>query len=149
MPVKKANAYMRSTLVTYIKKKLIDYNVYAAKRYNGVDIAKNRKNRIVTNFAVGKRGARALTTYITKYITKNEGTFTHLAWHNSRGFSKLFTGVTFTIQEFKELSGLYPHVRRHSAINREFFQFHPWLNGPPAALEHELFKLNSFIQNLN
>lgn len=149
LPVKKANAYMRSALVNCARSGEINYNVYAAKRYNGVDIAKNRKNRIVTNFAVGKRGARALTTYITKYITKNDGTFTHLAWHNSRGFSKLFTGVTFTVHEFVSVCDLRKFVRSQSVISNEYFQWHPWINGPPVALSNELFKLNSFIQHLN
>lgn len=149
MPVKKANGYMRAALVTASKRGEIPFNVWQCKRYNGVDISKNRKERRVTNFAQGKRGRRALISYITKYITKNEGKFTFLAWHNSRGFSQLFTGVTFTLEEFCNVYALAKFVRRHSAIKTEFFQFHPWVNGPPPALENELLKLNSFIQNLN
>ena len=149
MPVKKANTYMKSALVTCAKLGQINYNVYQCKRYNGVDISKNRKNRKVTNFALGKRGQRALVSYITKYITKNDGKFTHLAWHNSRGFSQLFTGITFTVDEFQNVCKLSSFVRRYSAINNTYFQYHPWVNGPPPGLEQELQKLNSFIQNLN
>jgi len=149
MPVKKANAYMASALVTASKAGEITFSKYQCKRYNGVDIAKNRKEKKVTNFANGKRGQRALTSYITKYITKNNGKFTHLAWHNSRGFSQLFTGVTFTVDEFVNVFKLSGYVRRYSAINNEYFQYHPWTNGPPGSLQGELLKLNSFIQNLN
>lgn len=149
MPVKTANAYMRAALVTACKRGEIPFTVWQCKRYNGVDISKNRKEKRVTNFALGKRGRRALISYITKYITKNEGKFTFLAWHNSRGFSQLFTGVTFTLEEFCNVYALAKFVRRHSAIKTEFFQFHPWVNGPPPTLETELLKLNSFIQNLN
>ena len=149
MPVKTANRYMVSCLVTCSKNKEIDYSLYQCKRYNGVDIAKNRKEKKVTNFALGRRGRRALTTYLTKYITKNDGEFTHLAWHNSRGFSELFTGVTFTVNEFTTVYNFTVFVCRHSAISNEYFQFHPWVNGPPPQLEGELLKLNSFIQNLN
>ena len=149
MPVKVANRYMVSCLVTCAKNKEIDYSLYQCKRYNGVDIAKNRKEKKVTNFAMGKRGRRALVSYITKYITKNDSTFENLAWHNSRGFSQLFTGVTFTFEEFQNVYKLTVFVRRHSAINNEYFQYHPWINGPPPQLEGELTKLNSFIQNLN
>ena len=140
---------MRSCLASCSKAGEIEFSVFQCKRYNGVDIAKNRKEKKVTNFALGKRGRRALVTYITKYITKNDATFEHLAWHNSRGFSQLFTGITFTVEEFCNVFKLSGYVRRYSAINNEFFQFHPWLNGPPGPVEGELLKLNSFIQNLN
>jgi hypothetical protein len=149
MPVKRANGFMRSCLETCAKAGEIVYSVFLCKRYNGVDISKNRKERQVTNFARGKRGRRALISYLNKYITKNDGSFTHLAWHNSRGFSQLFTGVTFTLEEFCETFALLKFVRRHSAIKNSYFQFHPWVNGPPPSLETELLKINSFIQNLN
>lgn len=149
LPVKTANGYMRSCLASSCKAGEIDYSVFQCKRYNGVDIAKNRKERKVTNFALGKRGRRSLIGYITKYVTKNNGTFEHLAWHNSRGFSQLFTGVTFTLDEFCNVYKLVDFVRRYSAIKNQYFQFHPWTNGPPPNLEGELLKLNSYIQNLN
>lgn len=143
-----ANRAMAGTLANASRKQQIDYSIHQCKRYNGVDIAKNRKEKKVTNFALGKRSKRALTTYITKYITKNRGTFSHLAWHNSRGFSALFTGVTFTMDEFQNVFGLVPWVRRHSAIRNEYFTFFPWINDPPEALVNELTKLNRFINSL-
>jgi hypothetical protein len=149
MPVKKANAYMGSALVTCAKKGEIAYSVYLCKRYNGVHISKDKAGKQALNFANGKRGRRALIGYLSKYITKNDGSFSHLAWHNSRGFSQLFTGVTFTLEEFCETFALSKFVRRHSAIKNLYFQFHPWINGPPPSLEAELLKLNSYIQNLN
>ncbi len=149
MNAKVANREMMICLCNASKSGEIDYNIHACKRYNGVDISKNRKNRIVTNFALGKRGRRALTNYITKYIPKNDGVFTHLAWHNSRGFSMLFTGITFTFDEsrHKFMWRFYTHSR--AAVQNEYFAFYPWINGPPGQIEGELLKLNSFIQNLN
>lgn len=149
MNAKIANREMMICLCTASKAKQIDYSIHACKRYNGVDIAKNRKEKKVTNFALGKRGRRALTNYITKYITKNQGTFTHLAWHNSRGFSCLFTGVTFTVDEFVNVFKLSGMVRKYSAISNDFFQYHPWINGPPGTIEGELCKINHFVQNMN
>lgn len=102
LPVRYANGAMQTILKSLCKKGLVPFTVAQCKRYNGVDIAKNRNTKRVTNFAI-KKGARALITYLTKYITKNDETFTHLAWHNSRGFSSLFTGVTFTRDEFNKL----------------------------------------------
>jgi len=149
MWVKQANREMMVCLCNASKAGEIDYNLHACKRYNGVDIAKNRKLKKVTNFANGRKGRRALTNYITKYISKNNDTFTHLAWHNSRGFSMLFTGVTFTYEESREKYNWRFYAHSRAAIDNEYFKYFPWINGPPQNLEGELIKLNSFIQNLN
>lgn len=144
-----ANRAMASILAGASRRGEIDHNVYACKRYNGVDISKNRKTRKVTNFAEGKRGRRALIGYISKYITKNDGEFSHLAWHNSRGFSQLFTGVTFTFEEFQNVYALVPFVRRQSAIRNEYFMYFPWLSDPPPQLVGELVKLNWYVNDLS
>jgi hypothetical protein len=148
MSVQYANNMMRTTLRTFSKRGEIPFSVYACKRYNGVDIAKNRKTRRVTNFAI-KKGTRALITYLTKYVTKNDTAFSHLAWHNSRGFSSLFTGVTFTIQEFVQ-HGFHQLIdrRKDKRFSTEYFIFIPWLSDPPAAITQHLYALNSYIQYL-
>lgn len=143
MDVFKANKLMRTVLTTFAKKGLMNYSRYQAKHYNGVDIAKNRKTRRVTNFAI-KKGYRALSYYLAKYVTKNDATFNHLAWHNSRGYSALFTGVTFTKSEFIA-GGCYQYINRKSIINNEFFMFFAWLNDPPAKLIGHLAELNSYV----
>lgn len=149
MSVKRANREMMVTICNEIRAGGISYNLQAAKRYNGVDIAKNRQTRKVTNFALGKRGRRSLVGYLTKYVTKNNGQFSHLAWHNSRGFSMLFTAVTFTYEESRHVWGWRFYCHSRPAIQNEYFLFYPWINGPPAPVEGELMKLNSYIQNLN
>lgn len=143
MSVVLANRYMRTTLTTYSKKGLINYSVFQAKRYNGVDIAKNRKTGRVTNFAI-KKGTRALSFYLTKYVTKNDAGFPHLAWHNSRGFSALFTGITFTVQEFLKV-GFDRLLFRKSVLNNQFFMFFPWAKDPPDLIIDHLHDLNSYI----
>jgi hypothetical protein len=131
------------------------YYLPCIAKYNGVDICKNRKTNRVVNFAV-KKGSRALATYLTKYITKNNAgvpdetghievpAFTHLAWHNSRGFSCLFTGVTFTIAEFNAL-GFRPFLNGVRKFEMNFATFIPWLYGPPPELYDHLFNLNSTV----
>jgi hypothetical protein len=148
MSVKYANGMMQTTLKTFSKRGEIPFSVYACKRYNGVDIAKNRKTKRVTNFAI-KKGTRALITYLTKYVTKNDTAFSHLAWHNSRGFSSIFTGVTFTIQEFVKF-GFHDLIdrRKEKRFSTEYFTFVPWLNDPPTLITEHLYKLNSYIQSL-
>lgn len=145
MPVQRANAMMQGTLKTFSKRGEIPFSVWQCSRYNGVDIAKHRTTRRVTNFA-NKKGSRALGTYLTKYVTKNDTKFSHLAWHNSRGYSALFTGVTFTLQEFKtHRFGFFLNRTRIFEIG-DFAKFIPWLYDPPPLVMDHLFQLNSYIQ---
>lgn len=150
MPVKKINAMMAGTLKKFAAKNLIPFSVYQCRKYNGVDIAKNRKTRKVVNFAV-KKGSKALVTYLTKYVTKNDTGFSHLAWHNSRGYSSIFTGVTFTIPEFNSRFKFrnYLHRDRSKWFENDYFFFAPWGDwGPPPELETHLFQVNSMLQEL-
>lgn len=146
MPAKRVNAMMRGTLTTYARRGLLPCNAYAIRRYNGVDLAKNRKTKRVTNFAI-KKGSRALVTYLTKYVTKNDGGFSNLAWHNSRGYSAIFTGLAFTVDEFKN-NGFHLLLKREARFDTEFFTFIPWFAEPPDRLVSHLFELNSYIQSL-
>lgn len=144
MPVHRANAMMAGTLKTFARRGLIPASVHECRRYNGVDIAKNRKTRRVTNFAV-KKGSRALSTYLTKYVTKNSATFEHLAWHNSRGYSALFTSITFTVAEFRQHRfGFF--INRTRILTSEYAKFIPWLDDPPPLLQDHLYRLNTYLQ---
>lgn len=149
MPVQRANAMMRGTLRTFAKRGDIAYSVYSPQiaKYNGVDISKHRTTKRVTNFAI-KKGAKALSVYLTKYVTKNDSEFEQLAWHNSRGFSCLFTSVTFTIAEFKKF-GFGPFLNRIRVFEMRFAKFIPWLYGPPPLLLDHLYQLNSYIQTVS
>lgn len=147
LSVTAANGVMRVTLATAAKRKEIPFNVYQCKRYNGVDIAKNRKTRRVTNFAI-KKGSRSLAYYLTKYVTKNDESFNHLAWHNSRGFSSLFTGITFTTNEFLGY-GFRQLVKPGVIIDNEYFMFFAWVADPPYAVTKHLYQINSWIQEQN
>ncbi len=145
MHVQRANAMMAGTLKTFARRGELPYSVHQCARYNGVDISKNRKTKRVTNFA-NKKGSRALSHYLTKYVTKNDEQFTHLAWHNSRGYSQLFTGVTFSVEEFKKFSfGFFLDRRRVFEIG-DFARFIPWISYPPPLFEEHLYKVNSFVQ---
>ncbi len=169
MNVTRANALMRGTLKNLAKKGLVpgavcngkngeQYYLPSIAKYNGVHISRNKKTGQIINFAV-KRNSRALATYLTKYITKNNAgvpddfgqvgipAFTHLAWHNSRGFSCLFTGITLTIAEFDAL-GLRPYLNKVRKFTMNFATFVPWLYGLPPILHDHLFNLNSSIQAL-
>jgi hypothetical protein len=157
MNVQRANAMMRTTLKTLARRGSMPgavcdhktdavYFLPCVAKYNGVDICKHRKTKRVINFAL-KKGSSSLANYLTKYITKNDSEFPHLAWHNSRGFSCLFTGITCTLDEFKK-AGFGGYLNRVRLFKMNFAVFQPWLYGPPKAVMDHLFTLNSTIQKL-
>lgn len=155
MNVQRANNMMRGTLKTYAKRgdipgavtdrrsQRVNY-LNCIANYNGVDISKHRKTNRPINFAI-KKGSRALASYLTKYVTKNDSEFEHLAFHNSRGFSALFTGVTFTFKEFNNFK-FGPFLNRVRVFEMNYATFIPWLYGPPPLLEDHLYKLNTHLQ---
>lgn len=144
MCVYKANAMMQGTLKTFARRGVLPYSALACARYNGVHITKDKKTKRVVNFMEKKR-QRALANYLTKYITKNDESFTHLAWHNSRGYSSVFTCCTLTVQEFRR-HGMDYYLDRRNIFKMEFAVFIPWIHGPPPVFADHLFRLNSYIQ---
>lgn len=174
MPVGRANAAMRTILRNLAKKGLVPgavpvkkgatlngktdcYYLPCIAKYNGVHISRNKRGDVI-NFAL-KKASKALAGYLTKYITKNDAGvlddngneimpgFPRLAWHNSRGFSCLFTAVGFTISEFRRF-GFGAYLNRTRVIKMEFATFVPWLIEPPPHLLKHLFLLNSYIQTI-
>jgi hypothetical protein len=146
MNVQKANKFMRASIMHSINKGEISYSRLDAMRYNGVDIAKDRKTRRVINFAKGNK-QKSLTNYLTKYITKNNSTFTHLAWHSSRGYSNLITAVRFTWNEYSK-GNVERMLDNDTPIIHEYYTFRRWKGAPPKDLLTYLGCLNHSIQTL-
>ena len=148
-----ANRAMRVILCNQVRKGKLDWNLQAAKKYNGVDIGKDRNTKKVVNFGEPKKRAR-LVSYITKYISKGKKArddepekkgFPHLAWHNSRGFSSMFTGVSLTAIEGKFL-GIRKMVNLARKFVKEFFAWIPWAtNNPPKFFTEMLRSVNQKI----
>jgi len=144
--VKKANRFMRACLFTCIDNKEIVYSREAAKNYNGVDIAKDRKTKRVINFAKQKK-AKSLTNYLTKYISKNNGKFTHLAWHSSRDYSNLIIAVRLTESEYLTC-GIKNYISEAKPIENEWFTFFRWKGEPPKDLLKYLAHINQVAMSL-
>lgn len=126
--VKKANKFMRACLFTSIDNNEIKYSRQDALKYNGVDIAKNRKTRRVTNFAKHKN-EKNLISYLTKYVTKNDAEFYHLAWHGSRDYSNLIISVRMTSREFL-VDVIRNFINEEPLFVTEWFNFYKWKKGP-------------------
>jgi len=144
--IRRANRFMRAAIMRCIDQKLINWTRDAAKKYNGVDIAKDRKTGRVINFAKQKK-ARSLEKYLTKYVTKNDGSFKRLAWHCSRGYSELITHVNVTMEEFMR-SGFKELLHPSAKLKSDFFEFIPWRNEPPPELMQHMAYCNTIIRKL-
>jgi hypothetical protein len=144
MNVQRANKYMRASIMHSINKGEVQYSRSEASKYNGVDIAKDRQTRRVTNFAK-KNKERSLSNYLTKYVTKNDGSFQHLAWHSSRGYSNLVTAVRFTWKEYQK-SNTENLLDNNNSLNSEYYTFRRWKGSPPKDLLMYLGLLNQGIQ---
>lgn len=144
--VQKANRFMRACIFTSIDNGEINYSRTQAKNYNGVDIAKDRNTKRVINFAK-KNKQKSLVNYITKYVTKNNGTFTHLAWHSSRDYSNLITSIRITMEEYIS-SGFISRLQVKPTIISEWFSFFAWSSEPPSNLLAYLSFVNSKARSL-
>lgn len=146
MCIKKANRFMRACIMYSIDKKEIPWSRDKAKNYNGVDIAKDRKTRRVINFAKEHK-QKALSNYLTKYITKNDEKFDHLAWHSSRGYSNLVIAVRFTNKEVMH-SKLRYLIQKEEPLETEYYIHYRWKGSPPKDLLLYLSNINQAIQQI-
>lgn len=144
MDVKKSNRFMRAAIMYSIDKGEIKWTRDQAKNYNGVDICKDRKTRRVTNFAKQNK-QKALANYLTKYCTKNDSTFSHLAWHSSRGYSNLVIAVRFTESEFQR-SNTINLLNTENPLQTEYYLHYRWKGLPPKDLMVYLQLINQHIQ---
>jgi hypothetical protein len=138
--VQKANKFMRACIMHSINNGEINYSRIEAKNYNGVDISKNRKTRRVTNFAQ-KKNEKSLINYITKYVSKNNESFNHLAWHSSRDYSNLITAVRFTDKEYERVI-FKQSISGEITFESEWFVFYKWIKEPPEILMRYLASTN-------
>lgn len=145
MNVQKANKFMRASIMHSINNGEVKYSRTDAMRYNGVDIAKDRKTKRVTNFAKQKK-EKSLSNYLTKYVTKNDSSFTHLAWHSSRGYSNIITAVRFTWDEYSK-GHTESLLDNEKPLIAEYFTFRRWKGHPPKDLLTYLGLLNQEIQS--
>jgi hypothetical protein len=140
MGVQRANAFMKESICNMIRRgEITNWSLHAAKRYNGVDIAKDRKTKKVVNFSDhGKQ--RSLARYLTKYVTKNETKLYRLPWHCSRDWSAMIVGVALTREEVgRFISGKNLDPSKLSGLYADFYRWHGY---PPDPLNKYLGSMN-------
>lgn len=144
--VQKANRFMRASISNQITKLKVNINNKDIGRYNGVDIAKNRKTKRVVNFAK-KSKSRALYLYLTKYVSKNNSTSQRYVWHCSREYSNLSTTVRFSFQDALE-EGVFEYVNLYDKWETKHFIYYRWSKGPPAFITNFLTTVNQVILSI-
>ena len=145
--VQKANRFMRACIMHSINNKEINYTRIQAKNYNGVDIAKDKFTKRVVNFAKENK-QKALTSYLTKYITKNDSSFQHLAWHSSRGYSNLITQIRLTEREYQK-AHISMQINEDGKLESEYFLFFRWKNKIPDSFLNHFAFINNHIVNIS
>lgn len=145
--IKRANRYMRAAMMTCNSEGSISMTHDDIKKYNGVDIAKDKKTRRVINFAK-KKAQKSLSNYLAKYVTKNNETFHRLAWHNSRSYSNVVTHVHLTMKEYTQ-TDFQACLQADRPLDSEWFTFYRWRGQPPDAIKKYLAFVTNHINSLN
>lgn len=138
-----ANSVMRNLLHYSIRKQKLNWSHTSAAIYNGVDLAKDRRTKRVTNFAA-KNSGKNLSGYLSKYISKSTIKFKRQAWQCSRDLSGYFTHVCLTVPEFEKLFLEYIDINE-CLIECEFFNFFRWANSPPEEVRQLLSDINNTV----
>ncbi len=144
MDAKIANRHMMISICTMVRKGLLNWNLASAKRYNGVDIHKDRKNKRATNFLEKKR-TKLLAYYITKYISKNPTEMKRLCWNSSVDWSVPFRSVQLTREELLTVVNNPEALIVERMFENDYVQFWPWRWGPPARFLQHLCDVNTFL----
>lgn len=144
--VKQANRFMRASIMRGIDNGEINWQRTAAIKYNGVDIAKDRKTKRVVNFAKSKK-AKALSNYLTKYVVKNNESFEMLAWHCSRDYSNIITSFALTRDEVKRYQ-LHKHITANKCYENDYFKIFYWNDQPPKRVLDYFELINSHIREI-
>lgn len=142
--VSKANKFMCTTLVNEVRKGKLQWNLNAAKRYNGVDVCKNLKSRRITNFAE-KGKSKSLSIYLSKYVSKNNEEFVHKAWGCSKDYSQLKCSIRITKNELLEL-GIHHHLDYSKRFDNDYICFIPFKNAAPWIVTKIFEVINGLVQ---
>jgi hypothetical protein len=127
--IKEANKKLQVSITNEVRKGHINWSISASKKYNGVDISKDRNNKKVTNFGEKKK-TKSLSGYLTKYITKNTTRSERRVWGCSREYSAMILKIWLTYSEFQALN-LWQKSSADPIFSNEFCNFHSWSNAPP------------------
>jgi hypothetical protein len=136
MGIDQVNGFMAKCLLTEKKKGLEVLKDIKIQKYNGVDVKKVEKNN------------NGLSSYMTKYVTKNDIEFYHLPWHCSRNVSRLFTSRNFERPEGNKYFDKMPHnPEKYNEYKADYYKVKGFKFKPDEVLFEELDSINEVIYN--
>ena len=144
---KHLNGIIVNLLHHYIRKGQLNWSHSAAAKYNGLDLAKDRTTRKITNFAAVS-GGKKLSAYLTKYCGKGKESFSRQAWQASKVVSSFFTEILVTTDE-AELYIVECIDRDNPVFIDTHFCYYKYLKSPPAFALHFLQKINADILKIS
>lgn len=123
LPILQVNRAMAIVINNQVQAGNMQWGNSSLDRYNGVDVdsvfgSKRHKNSGKTFNPVELRNW--LSKYITKYVSKNNETFTNLAWHCSRSVSQLFTSTVYPITERQAVESFIPPTEFNYFANSDY-----------------------------
>jgi hypothetical protein len=135
------NEIVKKYLKHAIRKQELNWSISAAGKYNGVDISKDRKTGVPTNYALNSTG-KHIARYITKYISKSSGEFEGQAWNSSRSLACISDGVCATIEE---VLSLYDSemLNDNAVYENEWCYFFRWKKEAPPDIVSALRAINN------
>ncbi len=135
------NDVVKKYLKYAIRKQQLQWSITAANNYNGVDIAKDRKTRVPTNFAAADK-AKKIAGYLTKYITKSTQKFTRQAWNSSKSLAAISDGICVSVNEVVQLFSSW-EISDSACYANDFCMFFKWIDEAPDIYMKLMFNINT------
>lgn len=154
MPIREVNYQMAKTIDFYIKKTNEKAGNFTLKGYNGVDLSycgKSRKNQKKQWKKEGQTIAernKFIASYISKYVTKNKGSWSFLPCHYSRSVSALATGFLLNEKEKEILTKeILPNISIWKVFEKDYITVIITEEEIPIKMYKRLMEYNQYRYN--
>jgi hypothetical protein len=114
MPVKSINRCMAIIINNRVLTGNVNWGNSSLPKYNGVDVDSvyDSKRHKKTGKQLNPSELRQwISSYLTKYVTKNNEIFEHLCWHCSRSVSQLFTSTLELFSDRHYITSYLPTLK--------------------------------------
>ena len=160
MEIQTINKAMARSIETTVNQGLAEWGSSSKTLYNGVDVdcvQKPKKRQHETREAYRKRikaysrstiyeRIRWATLYMTKYMTKNDETFTHMPSHCSRDISQLFTSIVLSDKDAEiYLKEMIDDPNKYDIRQNDRMTFYIFKDIQPEIVYSMLDKLNNIL----
>ena len=149
MSWKKVNDEMAIIIDNIVITKGASWGNSSKEKYNGIDgdAIFNSKRHKKTGIGLNQAQIRLwISRYITKYVSKNNSSFTRACWHCSHSVSQLFTNEVLTETEFQQVAEHLPRdKKKYSKFVSDFCETYVFLFTPNQRILANIIQLNNLI----